>query len=338
MINVAINGYGTIGKRVADAVKKHVKLKLLGIAKYSPDQDAKLAAVNGINVYVSKESRSAFEAKNIETSGTLDELFTSADTVVDASPDGVGEKNKLMYTQMKRKAIFQGGEEADIGFSFNSRSNFNEARNKEYIRVVSCNTTGYCLLIKPLVEKYEIKHIFASLIRRGADLNDSKGSQLNSVEWKAKSHHADDVRSVIDVPISSVSFKVPHTHSHINSMLIEFYGDKPTKDDFYEIFRYERIALINTATTSSQIVEVSRDLGLKRYDIFMPCLLMNTFMSDGNSVFISFMVPQESIVVPENIDAIIAQNDFMTKGESMKLTDDMLDMKNIKSRLEKVFN
>lgn len=337
MINVSVNGYGTIGKRVADAVKKHGKLNLVGVAKYTPDQDAKIANAHGINVFIPKESLAAFTAKGIKVSGTVDGLLEGSDSIVDASADGVGEKNKQLYIQKKKKAIFQGGEEGDIGFSFNARSNFDQARGVDYIRVVSCNTTGYCRIIKPLSEKYSLKNVFASLIRRGADLNDAKGSQLNSIEWKAKSHHADDVRSVIDVPISSIAFKVPHTHSHINSMLIEFSNEKPSKDDIYEIFKNERVALLNSATTSSQIVEAARDLGLKRFDIFMPCLLMNTFMTNGNSIFVSFAVPQESIVVPENIDAIIAQSGSMSKADSMNLTNEILGINSIKAQLENIF-
>lgn len=338
MTNVCVNGYGTIGKRVADALRMHSKLNFIGVSKYSPDQDAKIANAQGISVFVPNESLSAFKSKGIDVAGTVDEMLSRADSIVDASADGMGEKNKQIYTQKEKRAIFQGGEEADIGFSFNARSNFDQARNKDYIRVVSCNTTGYCRTIKPLSEQYRIRHVFASLIRRGADLNDAKGSQLNSVEWKAKSHHADDVRSVIDVPISSVAFKVPHTHSHINSMVIQFDGEKPAKDDLYTIFKNERVALLGSATTSSQIVEAARDLGLKRFDTFMPCLLLNTFMTEGNSVFLSFAVPQESIVVPENIDAVISQAGLLSKSESMKLTDEILGIKDIKTNLENIFS
>lgn len=336
-MNVCINGYGTIGKRVADAVSKHREISLVGVAKYSPDNDARLANELGMKVFVPHASADTFKSKGIAVEGTVDDMLSCSDIVVDASSDGNGAKNKSIYAQKKKKAIFQGGEEADIGFSFNARSNFEQAAGKDYIRVVSCNTTGYCRILKPISERYKIKNVFASLIRRGADLNDAKGSALNSVDWKAKSHHADDVRTVIDVPISSVAFKVPHTHAHINSMLIEFDGDKPAKSDIAEIFRSERVATLNSASTSSQIVEAARDLGLKRFDIFMPCLLMNTFMESGNGIFLSFAVPQESIVVPENVDAIIAQSRAMSKADSMKLTDDILGIRAIKSHLEKIF-
>ncbi len=337
MISVCVNGYGTIGKRVADAVRKHSKINLVGVSKYSPDQDARLANALGVNVFVPKESVAAFESKGVKISGTVDEMLDASDYVVDASADGLGVKNKQLYMQKGKKAVFQGGEDAGIGFSFNARSNFDEARGKDFVRVVSCNTTGYCRILKPLMERYKINNVFASLIRRGADLNDAKGSALNSVDWKARSHHANDVQCVIDVPISSVAFKIPHTHAHINSMLMQFDGGMPEKDDFHEIFGNERVAVLNSASSSSQIVESARDLGLKRFDMFMPCLLLNTYMTLGNSVFLSFAVPQESVVVPENVDALMAQSGAMPKTESMQLTDDVLGIKTIKSELEKLF-
>lgn len=340
-MNVAVNGFGTIGKRVAEAITKHPKLKLIGIGKYTPDQDAKLANASNFNIFVPKDSVKNFESKGIEVDGTVDEMIDMCNIVIDASADGKGIENKQkIYTPKNKNAIFQGGEEAEVAdVSFNARSNFDEAFKKQFIRVVSCNTTGYCRLIKPLLESYKIKYINAFLIRRGADLNDAKGSALNSVEWKAHSHHADDVKSVLgDMPISSVAFKIPHTHSHINSVHILFDGQIPTKDELIEIFSKEsRIAVLNNATSSSQIVEAARDLGLSRNDTYVAALLANTIEVNDGGVFFSFSVPQESIVVPENLDAIVAQSNLMNRKESMKLTDESLGVGKVKENLENIF-
>lgn len=340
MLKVGVNGYGTIGKRVADFVMKHPKLELVGVAKYTPDQDARLANVNGMNLFTSKESLDGFKAKGIEVKGTVDELIDVSDVIIDASPDGKAIMNKeKAYIPKNKKAIFQGGEEADIAdISFNARSNFNSGVGKQFIRVVSCNTTAYCRLIKPLVENYKIKSINAYLIRRGADPADTKGSALNSVEWKAKSHHADDVKSVIDVPMTSLAFKVPHTLAHINSMTIKFDGIAPTKNEILDLYRKEsRVGVLNSAKTSAEIVEVVRDLGLKRNDVYLVLLLANTIQIDGNEMSFSFFVPQESIVTPENIDAIVAQSNLMDKEESMNTTDKLFELDKIKKNLETIF-
>src|SRR2546428_10610338 len=48
---IAVNGYGTIGKRVADAVVLQDDMRLAGVAKTKPDFEAKLAARKGYAVY-----------------------------------------------------------------------------------------------------------------------------------------------------------------------------------------------------------------------------------------------------------------------------------------------
>lgn len=338
-MKICVNGYGTIGKRVADVLAQNPNMKLVGVSKYTPDQDARIANMKGINVFVPAESVGSFKSKGVEVSGTVDEMINEADVVIDASSDGKGVQNKnSIYAPKNKTAIFQGGEDESIAdISFNARSNFDAAKGRKYVRVVSCNTTAYCRLLKPLTENYAIKNIDAFLIRRGADPSDSKGSALNSVEWKSKSHHAHDVNTVINVPMNSVAFKVPHTIAHINSMRVEF-DQAPGKDALYDLYKNEsRVALLNSATTSSQIMEAARDIGLNRYDTYAVSLLMNTVQANGNSVFMSFYVPQESIVVPENADAAVAQAGIMGREESMKTTDKILGMERIKRELESIF-
>ncbi|MBI2971851.1 MAG: type II glyceraldehyde-3-phosphate dehydrogenase [Candidatus Aenigmarchaeota archaeon] len=338
-MNICVNGYGTIGKRVAEALSAHPKLRLVGASKYTPDQDARLANIKGIRLFVPSESIKNFESKGIAVSGSVDDMIAQADLVIDASSDGKGLANKNgVYLPRSKPALFQGGESEDIAeMSFNARSNFDAAKGKRYVRVVSCNTTAYCRLLKPLAEHYTIKHVDAFLIRRGADPNDAKGSALNAVEWKAKSHHAHDVQTVIPaISIASTAFKVPHTIAHINSMSIQF-DEVPSKDAIAELFSKEsRVAMLNSATTSAQIMEAARDIGVKRYDTYAVSLLMNTLQVNGNSAFMSFFVPQESIVVPENVDAVCAHFG-MGKQESMKITDDLLGIGRIKKELEAVF-
>jgi glyceraldehyde-3-phosphate dehydrogenase (NAD(P)) len=43
-VRVAINGYGTIGKRVADAVAAQPDMTLVGVAKTRPNFEAERAA------------------------------------------------------------------------------------------------------------------------------------------------------------------------------------------------------------------------------------------------------------------------------------------------------
>ena len=44
MIKVAINGYGTVGKRVADAVSAQKDMKIVGVSKRTPDFSARIGS------------------------------------------------------------------------------------------------------------------------------------------------------------------------------------------------------------------------------------------------------------------------------------------------------
>jgi glyceraldehyde-3-phosphate dehydrogenase (NAD(P)) len=51
MIKVAINGYGTIGKRVADAVSAQQDMEIIGVSKTKPSAEALIAVQKGYPVY-----------------------------------------------------------------------------------------------------------------------------------------------------------------------------------------------------------------------------------------------------------------------------------------------
>ncbi|MBI4177773.1 MAG: type II glyceraldehyde-3-phosphate dehydrogenase [Candidatus Aenigmarchaeota archaeon] len=342
MISIGVNGYGTIGKRVADALGKHPDIRLVGVSKFTPDADARIAAAKGIRIFVPKENHDAFVKFGVQPAGSVDDIINASEIVVDASPDKKGVKNKEeIYVPKNKRAIFQGGEKESVAeISFNSRSDFNAAKNKNYVRVVSCNTTGLCRILKPMMEnRDDIEKISVSLIRRGADPNDSKGSALNSVEWEANSHHAHDVQTVLGpVPITTTAFKAPQTLMHVHSISMKFREAAPSKEDIGNIYAKEsRVAVLKTANSTADVIEKARDLGFNRNDIFLVNLHANTIVSGGNELSMAITVPQESIVVPENVDAVIAMSGLMNQEKSMELTEKILGMGNIKNKLEQAF-
>ena len=51
VLKVAINGYGTIGKRVADAVTLQDDMEIVGVTKRTPTFEARMAVRNGYPFY-----------------------------------------------------------------------------------------------------------------------------------------------------------------------------------------------------------------------------------------------------------------------------------------------
>jgi glyceraldehyde-3-phosphate dehydrogenase (NAD(P)) len=111
------------------------------------------------------------------------------------------------------KAIFQGGEDLGLaGVAFNAFANYNEAWGAQFVRVVSCNTTGLIRTLYPLDKVFGIEKITATLVRRGADPADNKGSALNSLEpsLKLPTHHGPDVQTIMPwLNITTMSSRPP---------------------------------------------------------------------------------------------------------------------------------
>ncbi|MFY9199372.1 MAG: Gfo/Idh/MocA family oxidoreductase, partial [Methanosarcina flavescens] len=93
---IAVNGYGTIGKRVADAVQAQDDMEVIGVSKTRPNYEAAVAHQLGYEIYAPAANLEAFEKAGVPAAGTIEEMVEKADLVVDCTPGGVGEKNKPM--------------------------------------------------------------------------------------------------------------------------------------------------------------------------------------------------------------------------------------------------
>src|ERR671930_640086 len=247
MVKVFINGYGNIGRRLATSLSADKEIQFIGIAKYTADDRTKEALENKFDVYVQNEMIGQFKEEGDNTTGTIPEAIQKSDLIVDAAKEGGGFSNrKNLYEPMKKAAIFQGGEDRHGKHSVadmihNSRVNYDKAAGKAYVIQGSCNVSGIGKIMQPMIEKFgdQIKRYDVTLIRRWADLEDSKEIK-DSIEWDKNPHHQDDVNDFISKANLYVdAYKVPSRMMHLHQMLIRFEGKAPNKDQIIEPFRQE---------------------------------------------------------------------------------------------------
>jgi glyceraldehyde-3-phosphate dehydrogenase (NAD(P)) len=335
-VKVAINGYGTIGKRVADAVLKQKDMELVGVTKTKPNYEARLASGMGIKIYASlAENVKLFDAAGMKIAGSLEDLLNQADIAVDCTPGKVGATYKPLYEKHKLKAIFQGGEKHDVaGFSFNAVCNYKGAIGRDFVRVVSCNTTGLCRSLYALDKAFGIKKVRAVLVRRGADpAEDSKGP-INSIvpdPVTIPSHHGPDVQNVLPhIDITTTALAVPETLMHVHILNVELQKDATEQDIIGAFSSYPRIRMVASAdgiSSTAGIIEYARDLGRIRYDLPELVVWKESIKSFGREIYLTQAVHQESIVVPEDIDAIRAMTKLTeSPEESMRLTNESLGL------------
>jgi glyceraldehyde-3-phosphate dehydrogenase (NAD(P)) len=339
MLQVGINGYGTIGKRVADAVREQPDMTVVGVAKTRPNYEAAVAVRKGLSLYAAVEDRiDRFRDAGMELAGTVEELVAESDVVVDATPSGVGAQNKELYEAHDTPALYQGGEDADlVDASFTARSNYDDAVGADHVRVVSCNTTGLCRLVAPLREVYGVEKVRATLVRRGGDPAQSGRGPINDVlpdPVTIPSHHGPDVNTIYpDLDIDTLGLKVPATLTHTHSLNVTLSTEATAADVRGLLADEPRIFVIDEGMDvdgSGELKEYALDRGRLRGDLWENCVFGESVSTEdgpgGTDLYLFQAIHQEADVVPENVDAIRAVTGTAEADESTARTDDALGM------------
>jgi glyceraldehyde-3-phosphate dehydrogenase (NAD(P)) len=336
-IRVAVNGYGVIGKRVADAVRLQPDMELVGVADVVSDYRVKAAAVLGLPIYTSlPEKMNEMKDAGIAVAGTLDDLLPQVDAVVDCTPKGIGAKNLARYRAAGVKAIYQGGEKHSLtNHSFVAQANYETAIGRDTTRVVSCNTTSTVRTLTALRNAGLLKKARGVLIRRATDPWESDHSGImNTVvpEGHIPSHQGPDAQTVVpELDVVTIAAKAAHTQTHNHYWIVELTRNA-SREEVLEAFRAApRIAFIRMKdgiVALNSTIELMKDLGRPRGDMWEVALWEDVLTVNGNEAYYTYQVYNEAIVVPETVDAIRALAGRITDGrESIRITDEAMGMR-----------
>jgi glyceraldehyde-3-phosphate dehydrogenase (NAD(P)) len=337
IIRVGVNGYGIIGKRVADAIQLQPDMELVGVGDVVSDYRVKAAVILDLPIYASLPERAdEMREAGIPVVGTLDELLTKIDVVVDCTPKGIGAKNLDRYQAVGVKAVYQGGEKHTLtGHSFVAQANYESAVGLQATRVVSCNTTSTVRTLKALQDADLLSKARGVLVRRATDPWESDHSGImNTVvpEPHIPSHQGPDARTVApDLDVVTIAAKAAHTQTHNHYWIVEL-TRSASQEEVLDAFRAApRIAFIRMAdgiVALNSTIELMKDLGRPRGDMWEVALWEDVLTVVGNEAYYTYQVYNEAIVVPETIDAIRALVGEVTNGnESIQITDEALGMR-----------
>ncbi|NOQ37289.1 type II glyceraldehyde-3-phosphate dehydrogenase [archaeon] len=319
---IAVNGYGTVGRRVGTAVNAQYDMEIVGVVKTRPTFEAMTAIDKGFDLYVpDSDMIGAFEKAGIEVAGTLDDLLDKVEIVVDCTPNKVGASYKSLYVEKGVKAIWQGGEAHELAeFSFNAEANYDDAIDRNLARVVSCNTTGLTRALYPLEQEYGVEKARATLIRRAADPGQSNKGPINAIvpALEMPSHHGPDVNTIMpNIEIATTAVKVPSTLMHLHGLTVALKNDFEPEDivDLYE--GRPRIYLVSGGdgvSDTAKIMELSKELGRSRNDMFENAIWKDSISKYQGELYLFQAIHQESDIVPENVDAIRAMCGLESDG------------------------
>lgn len=335
-IKVGVVGYGTIGKRVADAVHNQKDMELVGVTAHSYSFLTEVAQLKGYKIYSSGDA-SDLEANGIKPEADVKKLLEEADVIIDGTPKKVGKENlENLYKPAKVKAIFQGGEKHETtGTSFVAQANYSEALNKDYARVVSCNTTGLTRTLNEINKAYGIGSVHATMIRRGADPADIYHGPINGIVpvLEMPSHHGPDVMTVLKGPeVFTTALSVSTTLMHVHSIIADLKKEAEVQDIINLFNDTTRVRVVRNAEkvrSTAQIMEFAKDLGNSRGDMPEICVWEEAIGTDKSKKKLFYMqaVHQESDVVLENVDCIRAVTGFEDAEKSIKMTNESFGLK-----------
>jgi len=337
MTKVGVAGYGVIGQRLADGVARQGDMELVGVADVAATLPVRALHERGMPYKLftaMPEKKNLLTDVGIPVSGTLEELVQEVDVMLDATSAGIGAKNKELYRKYNTKAVFQGGEKNDIAdVFFHGYANYEKGLGADFLKLTSCNTTGLIRAIDAIDRAVGVIKTAITIIRRVADPGDYHRGLTNALKVDhAPSHQAEDLMTIMPhVDATGILVHTPVTHGHIITPVVTT-KKKIDKKALLEVFEaHARIRVVRIEdgfVGNASLFKYARDLGNLRGDMYEIAVWEETIVNSGDDIMFAINIPQEAVVIPENVDAVRAATKMqMTREEGTAKTNEYLGMK-----------
>ncbi len=336
MVKVGVVGFGVIGQRLADGVAAQEDMELVGVADVAPTISLRALSERGMpyDLYCAiPGNEKLLEDAGIPVTGSIEDLVSNVDIVLDATAGGIGAKNKVMYEKMGKKAIFQGGEKNDIAdVFFHGYANFEKGIGADFLKLTSCNTTGLIRTIHWLDQAVGVEKAAITIIRRVADPGDTfRGLTNNLMIEPVPNHQAVDLMTIMPhVDCTGVLVHTPVTHGHIISVVAKTKQDISAEGAIELFKKHPRMKVVKIADgfdSNGAFFRYARDRGNMRSDMYEVGVWEEAVAKSGDDLIFSINIPQEAITIPETIDGIRAAMNMQSDGkEAVALTNKYLGM------------
>lgn len=334
---VAVAGYGTIGMRLADGVAKQGDMELVGVADVAPTMAVRALHEAGMSYdlyLVDMTRKPAFDEIGIPVTGSFEDLLGQVDIVLDATPAGIGAKNKELYQKAGIKAVFQGGEKSEIAdVFFHGYANYEKGIGQSFLKLTSCNTTGLIRAVDALDRLVGVEKIAITIVRRVADPADTHRGLVNVLKVEpVPNHQAVDLMTIMPhVDATGFLVHTPVTHGHVISIVATPKKSISTETVIETFREHPRIRVFRIAdgfNSNAALFKYARDLGNKRADMYEVGFWEECIGMSGNDILFAINIPQEAVTIPETIDGVRAAMEMQTdRLEAVGLTNKYLGIK-----------
>ena len=198
--------------------------------------------------------------------------------------------------------------------------------------MTSCNTTGLIRAVDCLDRAVGIEKVAITIIRRVADPGDTHRGLTNVLQIDpVPSHQAVDLMTIMPhVPCTGTLVHTPVTHGHIIS-IVATPKKRISVEGAIELFKaHPRMMVVRIDegfNSNASFFRYARDRGNLRGDMYEIGVWEEAVALSGKDVIFSINIPQESVVIPETMDAVRAAMEMQTdRLEAVGLTNRYLGM------------
>jgi glyceraldehyde-3-phosphate dehydrogenase (NAD(P)) len=334
---VAVVGYGAVGQRLADGAALQEDMELVGIVDVAPTLAVRALYEAGMayDLYLVDMARKPeFDAIGVPVAGSFDDLLAQVDAVLDATPAGIGAKNKAMYEKHGVKAVYQAGEKHEVADAFfHGYANYEKGIGQNYLKLTSCNTTGLVRAVDALDRAVGVEKVAITIVRRVADPGDTHRGLVDVLMVEpVPNHQAEDLMLIMPhVDATGLLVHTPVTHGHIIS-LVATPKKSIDKASFLDICRaHPRIRVFRIAdgfNSNTSLFKYAGQLGNKRGDMYEIGLWEECIGFSGKDILFAINIPQEPVTTPETLDGVRACLEMQTdRLEAVGLTNQYLGLK-----------
>lgn len=276
-------------------------------------------------------SEQDLEAAGIPVSGSFDDLLGEVDIMLDCAPGGIGAKNKERYVAAGKKAVFQGGEAAEVAdVFFHGTANYERGLGADYLKLTSCNTTGLIRAVDAVHRAVGVEKVFITIVRRVADPGDTHRGLTNVLKVEPiPNHQAVDLMHIMDdVDATGMLIHTPVTHGHIITLAVTPSRGISVEEALEAFGSYPRIKVVRIAdgfNSNAALFQWARYLENPRADMYEIGLWEEMVGKSGDDLVFAVNIPQESVTIPETIDAVRAAMEMqMTGADAVATTNKFL--------------
>jgi glyceraldehyde-3-phosphate dehydrogenase (NAD(P)) len=333
-VKVGVAGYGVIGNRLAAGVALQGDMELVGVADVAPTLPVRALKERGMpfNLFAAVPgSEKTLEDAGIPVTGNFDDLLGEVDIMLDSAPGGIGAKNKEKYLAAGVKAVFQGGEAAEVAdVFFHGTVNYEKGLGVDYLKLTSCNTTGLIRAVDAIHRAVGVSKTFITIIRRVADPGDTHRGLTNVLQVEPiPNHQAVDLMNIMEgVDATGLLVHTPVTHGHIITISATPKTKMSVEEAIAAFKAYPRIMVVKIAdgfNSNSSLFQWARYMEYPRGDMYPIGLWEEMVGLSGDDIVFGINIPQESVTIPETIDAIRASMEMQDNGaDAVAATDGYL--------------